>query len=75
MADELQDKALIRREPDPADRRQRNIVLTQHGSVLRARLEPSSSGGCPGSRCWTNSSGPAAAGPPCWPRTPRHPPG
>jgi len=36
MADELQDKALIRREPDPADRRQRNIVLTQHASALRA---------------------------------------
>ena len=39
IADELGGKALVRRELDPADRRQRNIVLTQRGCALRARLE------------------------------------
>jgi len=39
IADELEDKALIRRELDLADRRQRNIVLTRRGSELRARLD------------------------------------
>ena len=39
IADELEGKALIRRELDAADRRQRNIVLTPQGSALRARLE------------------------------------
>jgi DNA-binding MarR family transcriptional regulator len=39
IADELEGKALIRRELDPADRRQRNIVLTGQGSAVRARLE------------------------------------
>jgi DNA-binding MarR family transcriptional regulator len=39
IADELEGKALIRRQLDPADRRQRNIVLTRQGSALRARLE------------------------------------
>jgi MarR family transcriptional regulator, organic hydroperoxide resistance regulator len=39
IADELEGKALIRRELDPADRRHRNIVLTQQGSAMRARLE------------------------------------
>lgn len=39
IADELEGKALIRRELDPADRRQRNIVLTRQGSAVRARLE------------------------------------
>jgi MarR family transcriptional regulator, organic hydroperoxide resistance regulator len=39
IADELEDKALVRRELDLADRRQRNIVLTQRGSALRARLD------------------------------------
>jgi DNA-binding MarR family transcriptional regulator len=39
IADELEGKALIRRELDPADRRERNIVLTQQGSAVRARLE------------------------------------
>jgi DNA-binding MarR family transcriptional regulator len=39
IADELEGKALIRRELDRADRRQRNIVLTGQGSAVRARLE------------------------------------
>jgi DNA-binding MarR family transcriptional regulator len=39
IADELEAKALVRRELDPADRRQRNIALTQRGSALRARLD------------------------------------
>ena len=39
IADELEGKALIRRELDPGDRRQRNIVLTGQGSAVRARLE------------------------------------
>jgi MarR family transcriptional regulator, organic hydroperoxide resistance regulator len=39
IADELEGKALIRRELDPADRRHRNIVLTGQGSAMRARLE------------------------------------
>jgi MarR family transcriptional regulator, organic hydroperoxide resistance regulator len=39
IADELEGKALIRRELDPADRRHRNIVLTRQGSAVRARLE------------------------------------
>jgi MarR family transcriptional regulator, organic hydroperoxide resistance regulator len=39
IADELEGKALVRRELDPADRRHRNIVLTQQGSAVRARLE------------------------------------
>jgi DNA-binding MarR family transcriptional regulator len=39
IADELEGKALIRRELDPADRRHRNIVLTERGSAVRARLE------------------------------------
>jgi DNA-binding MarR family transcriptional regulator len=39
IAGELEGKALIRRELDPADRRQRTIVLTRQGSAVRARLE------------------------------------
>lgn len=39
IADELEGKALIRRELDPADRRHRNIVLTEQGIALRVRLE------------------------------------
>jgi len=39
IADELEGKALIRRELDPADRRHRNIVLTEQGAAVRARLE------------------------------------
>ena len=39
IADELERRALIRRELDPADRRQRNLVLTGQGSAMRARLE------------------------------------
>jgi MarR family transcriptional regulator, organic hydroperoxide resistance regulator len=39
IAGELEGKALIRRELDPADRRHRNIVLTVQGSAVRARLE------------------------------------
>jgi DNA-binding MarR family transcriptional regulator len=39
IADELEGKALIRRELDPADRRQRTIVLTGQGNAVRARLE------------------------------------
>jgi hypothetical protein len=39
IADELERKALIRRELDPADRRHRNIVLTEQGAAVRARLE------------------------------------
>jgi DNA-binding MarR family transcriptional regulator len=38
IADELEGKALIRRQLDPADRRQRTIVLTRQGSAVRARL-------------------------------------
>jgi DNA-binding MarR family transcriptional regulator len=39
IAGELEGKALIRRELDPADRRHRNIVLTEQGAAVRARLE------------------------------------
>jgi MarR family transcriptional regulator, organic hydroperoxide resistance regulator len=39
VADELEGKALARRELDPEDRRHRNIVLTEQGSAVRARLE------------------------------------
>jgi MarR family transcriptional regulator, organic hydroperoxide resistance regulator len=39
IADELEGRELVRRELDLADRRQRNIVLTQRGNALQARLD------------------------------------
>jgi DNA-binding MarR family transcriptional regulator len=39
IADELERRALIRREPDHTDRRVKNLVLTQKGAALRARLD------------------------------------
>lgn len=39
IADELERRALIQREPDRADRRVKNLVLTPEGAALRARLD------------------------------------
>jgi MarR family transcriptional regulator, organic hydroperoxide resistance regulator len=39
IADELESRGLIRREPDHTDRRVKNLVLTQQGAALRARLD------------------------------------
>lgn len=39
IADELERRALIRREPDRSDRRVKNLVLTPEGAALRARLD------------------------------------
>jgi DNA-binding MarR family transcriptional regulator len=39
IADELERRALIQREPDRTDRRVKNLVLTPEGAALRARLD------------------------------------
>jgi DNA-binding MarR family transcriptional regulator len=39
IADELERRALIKREPDRTDRRVKNLVLTPEGAALRARLD------------------------------------
>lgn len=39
IADELERRALIQREPDRIDRRVKNLVLTPEGAALRARLD------------------------------------
>jgi len=39
IADALEDRGLARREPSPADRRLKNLVLTAQGMELKRRLE------------------------------------
>ena len=39
IADELERRALIQREPDRTDRRVKNLGLTPEGAALRARLD------------------------------------
>lgn len=39
IADELEQRALVRREPDRRDRRVKNLVLTRKGTALRSRLD------------------------------------
>lgn len=39
VADSLEERGLARREPCPADRRVRNLVLTPEGRDFKARLE------------------------------------
>jgi MarR family transcriptional regulator, organic hydroperoxide resistance regulator len=39
IADTLEDRGLARREPNPADRRLKNLVLTPQGMALKRRLE------------------------------------
>ena len=39
IADELERRALVRREPDSTDRRVKNLVLTPKGAALRSRLD------------------------------------
>lgn len=39
IADALEERGLARREPSPADRRVKNLVLTAEGRELKARLE------------------------------------
>jgi DNA-binding MarR family transcriptional regulator len=39
IADELEQRALVQREPDPRDRRVKNLVLTRKGAALRSRLD------------------------------------
>jgi MarR family transcriptional regulator, organic hydroperoxide resistance regulator len=39
VADMLEKRGLARREPHPADRRVKNVVLTEDGVVLKQRLE------------------------------------
>jgi MarR family transcriptional regulator, organic hydroperoxide resistance regulator len=39
IADELERRALVQREPDRTDRRVKNLVLTAEGATLRARLD------------------------------------
>jgi MarR family transcriptional regulator, organic hydroperoxide resistance regulator len=39
IADELERRALVQRQPDCTDRRVKNLVLTPEGAALRARLD------------------------------------
>lgn len=39
IADELEERGLARREPDPGDRRVKNLVLTPEGRRFKARME------------------------------------
>jgi len=39
LADMLEKRGLARREPHPADRRVKNLVLTEDGSALKQRVE------------------------------------
>ncbi len=38
LADGLESLGLVTREPDPADRRVRQLALTEHGRVMRAEM-------------------------------------
>lgn len=50
VADMLEKRGLARREPHPADRRVKNIVLTSDGEALRQRVEAEISARMPWSR-------------------------
>lgn len=39
IADSLEQRGLVRREPSPADRRIKNLVLTSDGRQMKSRLE------------------------------------
>jgi DNA-binding MarR family transcriptional regulator len=39
IADALEERGLARREPNPADRRIKNLVLTEHGREVKAAIE------------------------------------
>jgi len=54
VADMLEKRGLARREPHPADRRVKNIVLTEDGLSLKQRLETEIAGRMPWSRALTD---------------------
>ena len=49
IADALEERGLARREPNPADRRIKNLVLTEHGLEVKAAVEQALLGRMP----WT----------------------
>jgi DNA-binding MarR family transcriptional regulator len=50
IADALEQRGLARREPNPADRRVKNLVLTEHGQQVKASLEQETLGLMPWAR-------------------------
>ncbi len=47
IADALEERGLARREPNPADRRIKNLVLTEHGLEVKAAIEQAMLGQMP----------------------------
>ena len=47
VADALEERGLARREPNPADRRIKNLVLTEHGLAVKAAIEQAMLGQMP----------------------------
>jgi DNA-binding MarR family transcriptional regulator len=50
IADALEQRGLAKREPNPADRRIKNLVLTEHGHEVKAALEHETLGEMPWTR-------------------------
>ena len=67
LLDDLEAADLVARRPDPADRRSRRVVATDHGRVVLADREPGSRP--PSSICWPRSP----RGPGDLPRPAAHP--
>lgn len=55
VADMLEKRGLARREPHPADRRVKNLVLTQQGEALRQRVEAEITASMPWNRLLNDS--------------------
>jgi MarR family transcriptional regulator, organic hydroperoxide resistance regulator len=55
LADMLEKRGLARREPHPADRRVKNIVLTSEGEALKQRVEAEITARMPWNRALTES--------------------